>query len=68
MGVEYRTIRDSNGAKETDAHFRRFLNPADFQYAAAQHGFRVRYAVEGYGFAKYRQDDAYVARCLLERR
>jgi hypothetical protein len=32
-----------------------------------QHGFRVRYAVEGYGFAKYRDDDAYVARSIVER-
>lgn len=67
MAVEYRTIRDSSGFKETDTHFRRFLNPADFQYAAGRHGFRVRYAAEGYGFAKYRQDDAYVARAILER-
>lgn len=67
MAVEYRTIRDSSGVKETADHFRRFLSPAEFQYSAIQHGFRVTYAVEGYGFAKYKKDDAYVARTLLER-
>lgn len=67
MAVEYRTIRDSSGVKETDAHYRRFMSPAEFQYAAIQHGFRVNYAVEGFGFAKYRNDDAYVARTVLER-
>lgn len=67
MAVEYRTIRDSSGIKETDEHYRRFMSPAEFQYSAIQHGFRVIYAVEGYGFAKYKNDDAYVARTLLER-
>jgi SAM-dependent methyltransferase len=67
MAVEYRTIRDSSGVKETAEHYRRFMSPAEFQYSAIQHGFRVTYAIEGYGFAKYRQDDAYVARNLLER-
>jgi SAM-dependent methyltransferase len=67
MAVEYRTIRDSSGVKETDAHYRRFMSPAEFQYSAIRHGFRVTYAVEGYGFAKYKHDDAYVARTILER-
>lgn len=67
MAVEYRTIRDSSGTKETEAHYRRFMSPAEFQYSAIQHGFRVTYAVEGYGFAKYKHDDAYVARTMLER-
>lgn len=67
MAVEYRTIRDLRGIKETSAHYRRFMSPAEFQYAAIRHGFRVTYAVEGYGFAKYKNDDAYVARNVLER-
>ena len=67
MAVEYRTVRDQSGTKETDSHYRRFVNPADFDHAAAQRGFRVLYAVEGFGFAKYKHDDAYVARRLLER-
>jgi hypothetical protein len=64
---EYRTVRDVRQAKVTGQHYRRFIDPAAFQLRAAQHAFSVQYAVEGFGFAKYEQDDAYVARCLLVR-
>lgn len=68
LAVEYRTVRDSIGEKVTGAHYRRFVNPASFQANAVNHGFDVTYAVEGFGFAKYRRDDAYVARSLLTKR
>ena len=67
LAVEYRTVRDQVGAKETETHFRRFVLPATFQARALGRGFEVTYAVEGYGFAKYRHDDAYVARTLFRR-
>lgn len=68
LAVEYRTLRDSSGAKVTGSHYRRFVDPTSFNAQAVLHGFDVTYAVEGYGFAKYREDDAYVARALLTRR
>lgn len=68
LAVEYRTLRDSSGAKVTGSHYRRFVDPTSFNAQAVLHGFDVTYAVEGYGFAKYREDDAYVARALLARR
>ena len=68
LAVEYRTVRDSSGAKVTGSHFRRFVDPTSFNAQAVLHGFDVTYAVEGFGFAKYRQDDAYVARALFARR
>ena len=67
LAVEYRTIRDLSLAKVTGAHYRRFMQPPVFQHAAREHGFSVSYAVEGFGMAKYKQDDAYVARSLLTR-
>jgi len=67
MAVEYRTLRDLSQPKATKQHYRRFMDPVVFQLAALQHGFQVRYAIEGFGYAKYMQDDAYVARCLLVR-
>ena len=67
MAVEYRTVRDLSQAKTTASHYRRFMDPVVFQQTAYQHGFHVRYAVEGFGYAKYLQDDAYVARCVLVR-
>ena len=67
LAVEYRTVRDSSGAKVTATHFRRFVLPAAFEARALARGFDVIYSVEGFGFAKYRQDDAYVARTLFRR-
>jgi hypothetical protein len=67
LAVEYRTVRDAVGVKVTGDHYRRFVMPANFEARALAHGFAVRYAVEGFGFAKYQEDDAYVARTLLEK-
>jgi SAM-dependent methyltransferase len=67
LAVEYRTVRDQSGPKVTGAHYRRFVTPATFQARALGCGFDVAYAVEGFGFAKYRQDDAYVARAIFTR-
>lgn len=67
MAVEYRTVRDLSQTKVTDSHYRRFMDPVAFMNRAAKRGFDVSYAVEGFGFAKYKADDAYVARCILRR-
>jgi cyclopropane fatty-acyl-phospholipid synthase-like methyltransferase len=68
MAVEYRTIRDQAQSKVTDSHYRRFIEPPAFMSRAEGEGFVVDYSVEGFGYAKYKHDDAYVARCLLSRR
>ncbi len=67
LAVEYRTVRDRSHEKVTRTHYRRFIDPVAFNGEAAERGFRAVYAVEGFGFAKYRQDDAYVARGLFRR-
>ncbi len=66
VALEYRTVRDASGAKVTPSHYRRFVEPSHVFAKARSHGFGVQYAVEGYGFAKYGPDDAYVARCILK--
>ena len=68
LAVEYRTVRDSSGAKVTGSHYRRFVTPASFQARTLARGFDEVYAVEGFGFAKYKQDDAYVARAIYLKR
>ena len=68
LAVEYRTVRDASGAKVTGTHYRRFVSPASFEARAVARGFEVTYSVEGFGFAKYKQDDAYVARAILVKR
>lgn len=65
VAVEFRTMRDALQHKETPDHYRRFINPLDVLSTARAHGFLLQYFVEGFGYAKYRADDAHVARCLF---
>ncbi len=56
LAVEYRTVRDSSGAKVTKTHYRRFVLPAAFEARALGRGFDVIYSDEGSGFAEYRMN------------
>jgi cyclopropane fatty-acyl-phospholipid synthase-like methyltransferase len=67
VAVEDRTTRDASLAKETSSHYRRFIDPAQLIVEMAGRGFAVEYAVEGFGFAKYRHDDAHVARAVFRK-
>ena len=64
--VEFRTHRDFYLKKETSPHYRRYIDPLGFHVRAAQAGLAPVYFVEGFGFAKYNQDDAHVARFVLK--
>ena len=63
--LEFRTQRDVNLKKETSDHYRRYIVPTDLINKALKIGFELTYQVEGFGFAKYRSDDAYVARIIF---
>jgi len=65
LALEFRTIRDASLTKITPTHFRRFIQPHLLTQKAAALGMVVEYAVEGFGYAKYRDDDAYVARVIF---
>lgn len=65
--VEFRTHRDYYLKKETSPHYRRYIDPLAFHARAAQAGLEPVYFVEGFGFAKYKSDDAHVARCVLRK-
>lgn len=67
VALEYRTVRDSSGAKFTPQHYRRFVSPPNVYSKLEARAFKLMYAVEGFGMAKYRVDDAYVARSLHEK-
>lgn len=67
LAAEFRTIRDAAQKKVTPDHYRRFMEPVAFLEKAHRHDFTTSYYVEGFGFAKYGADDAYVARCILSR-
>ena len=63
--VEFRTHRDLYLRKETSPHYRRYIDPLEFHARVARAGLEPVYFVEGFGFAKYKTDDAHVARFVL---
>lgn len=63
--VEFRTNRDENLAKVTEHHYRRFISPVQASADLAAAGLKVEYFCEGFGLAKYKTDDAHVARMIL---
>lgn len=65
--LEFRTIKDKYQQKETSKHYRRYINIPDFISLSTEMSFRVIYMIEGFGFAKYKSDDAHVARIILEK-
>lgn len=67
LAAEFRTHRDASLPKATSSHFRRFIDPTQFLHKVSRRGFGVAYFVQGFGFAKYRDDDAHVARVVLSR-
>ena len=67
LALEFRTNRDSGLAKATAGHFRRYIDPMAFLHQAEYFGFQIKYFVEGFGYAKFKIDDAHVARFILSR-
>lgn len=63
--LEFRTDRDELQRKVTEAHYRRFVSPVKFIRTLQEHNLKVEYFCEGFGMAKYREDDAHVARFVL---
>jgi SAM-dependent methyltransferase len=68
LAVEYRTTRDANQPKAMPDHYRRFVEPMTIVEKAHDSGFSSLYFVEGFGLAKFREDDAHVARNLFVKR
>lgn len=66
VALEFRTDRDQMQTKITPEHYRRYVNPLKFIEYANKTGLKASYFVEGFGYAKYRDDDAHVARFILE--
>lgn len=65
LAVEFRTPRDRFQEKTTPDHYRRYVEPASFISEARAFDLRPQYFVEGFGLAKYKNDDAFVARIVL---
>ena len=52
--------------KSTSEHFRNFLRIDDVEGMLNTHGMKTSYLAQGIGFAKWKNDDAYVARHIVE--
>jgi 2-polyprenyl-3-methyl-5-hydroxy-6-metoxy-1,4-benzoquinol methylase len=65
--VEYRTNKDERRNKEYLNHYRNYINPDLISSLCQKNDFTIDYHVEGLGYAKYKNDDAYVARTILNK-
>jgi len=63
--MEYRTEDDAERTKATGAHYRNFLNAAKVEAMLNANGLKTQYLVQGLGFAKWKVDDAFVARHII---
>ena len=63
--LEFRTTRDADLAKVTNEHYRRYINPALLLGSLSEFELKCDYFCEGFGYAKYKNDDAYVARMII---
>jgi SAM-dependent methyltransferase len=64
LAVEYRTTQDAASTKVTSDHYRRYIDPERFAARVMSAGLKVQWRAEGRGMAKYRTDDAHVARLI----
>lgn len=64
LAVEYRTTQDTAATKVTSDHYRRFIDPDAFAARIRSAGLAVQWRAEGRGMAKYRADDAHIARLI----
>lgn len=66
--LEFRTEKDQRLQKITTDHYRRYISPAEFMHTCSTMGLKIIYFVEGFGYAKYKDDDAHVARVIIEKK
>ncbi len=67
VAFEYRTLADRNTEKVAAPHFRRYLSAAELDEKMERCQFMKCYGIEGIGFAKYKSEDAIVARAIYEK-
>tara|TARA_B100000686_G_C16651577_1_gene895860 strand:- start:239 stop:736 length:498 start_codon:yes stop_codon:yes gene_type:complete len=65
--MEFRTKEDERLSKYTGTHYRRYVDSKNLIKKFSRLGYEVNYHVEGIGFAKYKIDDAHVARLVFGR-
>ena len=66
--IEYRTDKDKKRNKETQKHYRNYINPNSINKLLKRFNLKNLYFVKGLGFAKYKEDDAFVARHIINKK
>lgn len=64
LAAEFRTNEDEGGPRETSTHYRRYIDPTHFAQRLEANGLKTIWSATGRGMAKYRDDDAHVARMI----
>ena len=65
--LEYRNHKDQSRKKVYDDHFRNYLFTDNITDKLSTYGLDCTYHVEGLGYAKFKQDDAYVSRLVIQK-
>ena len=65
--LEFRVAEDELRSKVFSDHYRNYVDMGFFEDMVAKYGFKREYGVQGIGFAKFKDDDAYVTRQILRR-
>jgi tellurite methyltransferase len=63
--LEYRTEKDKKGKKVTKNHYRNYIKNKFFDDLLKDFNLESIYFVKGLGYAKFKDDDAYVARHII---
>ena len=64
--VEYRTDKDKDNKKTFNNHYRNFINPKNLENILNKLNLKSIYFKEGRGMAKFKKEDAYVARNIIQ--
>jgi len=63
--LEYRTVEDTDRAKTTSLHYRNFLRVKEVEQLLNACQLKTLYFTQGIGYAKWKDDDAFVARHII---
>lgn len=64
--IEYRTEKDKKNQKIFKNHYRNFINPKNLENTLHKLNLKSVFFKEGKGMAKYKNEDAYVARHIIK--
>ncbi len=66
--LEYRSINDKTKKKVFKGHYRNFLKSSTIKKIFEQKSFKLIYNIQGKGFAKFKNEDAFVVRQIFEKK